>query len=275
MLDATGAAIGSDTTSIDGKTPALGAAVIAASTPVNIASDQTVPVSAASLPLPADAATETTLSSIDTDTSTIAGDTTSLDAKVPAQGAAVIAASTPVNIASDQTVPISAASLPLPADAATETTLATIDTDTGVIAGDTTSINGKTPALGAAVIASSVPVNIASDQVVPVSTTALDVIDFIDTTPVLDTGSSTIPSATFLEIVASTAAITRKIKVNDTTGIYIGLYTGPGASEVLKAIIGPGEDGVFEVNIPAATRISLQSFQSDITNGLISIQFIG
>jgi len=49
--------IAGDTTSIDGKTPALGAAATAASTPVNIASDQTVPVSAASLPLPTGAAT--------------------------------------------------------------------------------------------------------------------------------------------------------------------------------------------------------------------------
>lgn len=49
--------IAGDTTSIDAKTPALGAAATAASTPVNIASDQTVPVSAASLPLPTGAAT--------------------------------------------------------------------------------------------------------------------------------------------------------------------------------------------------------------------------
>ena len=49
--------IAGDTTSIDGKTPALGAAATAASVPVNIASDQTVPISAASLPLPTGAAT--------------------------------------------------------------------------------------------------------------------------------------------------------------------------------------------------------------------------
>lgn len=46
---------------IDTKTPALGAAATAASTPVNVASDQVVPVSAAALPLPSGAATETTL----------------------------------------------------------------------------------------------------------------------------------------------------------------------------------------------------------------------
>ena len=75
--------IAGDTTSLDSKMPAQGAAVTAASTPVNIASDQTVPVSAASLPLPSGAATEATLSSLDgkdfaTETSlaTVAGDTT-------------------------------------------------------------------------------------------------------------------------------------------------------------------------------------------------------
>lgn len=49
-------------TQFNARIPALGAALIAASVPVNIASNQTVPVSAASLPLPAGAATEATLS---------------------------------------------------------------------------------------------------------------------------------------------------------------------------------------------------------------------
>lgn len=53
--------------SMDAKTPALGQALMAVSTPVVIASDQSaVPVSAASLPLPAGAATEATLSAINT-----------------------------------------------------------------------------------------------------------------------------------------------------------------------------------------------------------------
>lgn len=61
--------------------PAQGAATTAASLPVNIANDQTVPVSNASL-------------------TTIATNT----GRIPVQGAAVTANSTPVNIASDQTV---------------------------------------------------------------------------------------------------------------------------------------------------------------------------
>lgn len=58
------AIVAGDTTSLDAKLPAQGAALTAASVPVNIASDQTVPVSAASLPLPTGAATESTLSTL-------------------------------------------------------------------------------------------------------------------------------------------------------------------------------------------------------------------
>ncbi len=53
----TGAATQATLASIDGKTPALGAAAKAASVPVTIANDQTVPVSVTSLPLPTGAAT--------------------------------------------------------------------------------------------------------------------------------------------------------------------------------------------------------------------------
>lgn len=88
--------IASDTTSLDSKLPAQGAALTAASTPVNIASDQTVPVSASSLPLPTGAATETTLS-------TVAGDTTSIDGKLPATlGQKAKSASLAVTLASDE-----------------------------------------------------------------------------------------------------------------------------------------------------------------------------
>ena len=75
------ATIAGDTTSLDAKVPSQGAAATAASIPVNIASDQTVPVSASSLPLPSGAATEakqdtgnTSLSNIDTSLNNIEAD---------------------------------------------------------------------------------------------------------------------------------------------------------------------------------------------------------
>jgi len=74
--------------SIDGKTPALGAALVAASVPVNIASNQTVPVSVVSLPLPSGAATSANQS---TEIASLA----SIDSKVTAcnTGAVVVASS--------------------------------------------------------------------------------------------------------------------------------------------------------------------------------------
>jgi hypothetical protein len=174
--EATLASVLADTSSIDGKTPALGQALMAASSPVVIASDQsTLPISAASLPLPAGAASEVTSAAILVDTS-------SIDAKTPSLGQALMAASVPVTLASDQsTLPVSIASSPLPTGAATlaeqqsqTTLLGTIDADTGAIATSTASIDTKTPALGQALMAASVPVVLASDQSdVPVSSVQL------------------------------------------------------------------------------------------------------
>jgi hypothetical protein len=103
--------IAGDTTSIDTKTPALGTAAMAASTPVTIASDDTLTSAANAL-----------LTTIDADTSTIAGDTTSLDTKAPALGTAAMVASRPVTIASDDTLTAAANAL-----------LTTIDSDTNDI----------------------------------------------------------------------------------------------------------------------------------------------
>ncbi len=138
------------TSGFQARIPANGQAAMAASVPVAIASNQSaVPVSAASLPLPTGAATQTTLAdaltalnSIITSLGTRASQTTlaaietaignllttsAFQARIPANGQAAMAASVPVTIASNQSaVPVSAASLPLPAGAATEASLAAL-----------------------------------------------------------------------------------------------------------------------------------------------------
>jgi hypothetical protein len=120
--------------SIDGKTPVLGQAAMAASVPVAIASDQTVPVSLASVP-----------SHDVTNAGTFAVQVTS----VP---------TTEVTGTFWQTTqPISAASLPLPTSAATSALQTTGNTSVA-------SIDTKTPALGQATMAASSPVVIASNQ---------------------------------------------------------------------------------------------------------------
>ncbi len=85
--------------SIDSKTPALGAATIANSTPVNIASDQVVPISATTLPLPTGAAT----SSLQTSGN---ASLTSIDGKLNSLGQKTMSGSVPVVLPSDQSLTI-------------------------------------------------------------------------------------------------------------------------------------------------------------------------
>lgn len=101
----------------------------------------TQPVSAASLPLPAGAATETTLAALNT--------------KTPALGQATMASSQPVVIASDQSaIPVSG----------------TLEVTGGASETTLVAINDKIPELGQTTMAASQPVVIASDQTaIPIS----------------------------------------------------------------------------------------------------------
>jgi len=178
---------------------------------VTIATNDLVPISAASLPLPTGAATETTLSALNTKTNTeitsdydtgVGTQTMKLvGVALPASGGAVPGGTATAPIRTDPTgttiQPVSATSLPLPAGATTaakqdilltelqlkadltETqpvSLASVPLPTGA-ATETTLAGVKTgtdkiPAQGQALMAASTPVAIASNQsAVPVSGT--------------------------------------------------------------------------------------------------------
>lgn len=106
---------------------------------------------------------------------------------------------------------------------------------------------------------------------------ALTPVDFIDapTGPLLNAGTTAIPSGTFLELVAVTAAPIKKIQVIDDIGQYMALYTGAAASETLLCGLGLG-GSLIDVDIPAGTRISIASLTgSPITAGRMFINFLG
>lgn len=125
-----------------------------------------VPVSAASLPLPAGAATSALQTTGNTSVS-------SIDTKTPALGQALMASSSPVVIASNQsavpvsgtvtanagtgTMAVSAATLPLPSGASTSALQTTGNSSLS-------SIDTKTLAAGQALMTASSPVVIASNQ---------------------------------------------------------------------------------------------------------------
>lgn len=134
--------------SIDAGIPAaLGQAAMAASMPVAIASNQsTLPISAASLPLPAGAATAA-------NQATEIAALISIDAGIPAAiGATTMAGCMPVVLATDQPA------LPLSPNAATATNQA-------IEIASLASIDAGIPAaLGQTTMSASMPVTLASDQ---------------------------------------------------------------------------------------------------------------
>jgi hypothetical protein len=160
------------------KIPAVGQQPMAASLPVVIASDQSdVPISASTLPLPTNAATESTLGTLLTEVE--------FEARINTLGQKAMVASTPVVIASDQSpVPISGTITATVTDVGVRnvadvrinpSTAERQDTATAILTtidADTGSIDSKLNTLGQKAMVGSVPVVISSDQsALPVSGT--------------------------------------------------------------------------------------------------------
>ena len=195
------------------------------------------PISASALPLPADAATETTLATVKTDTGVIATDTTSIDGKTPALGSATGANSVPVVIASDQgNVPVSQA---------------THD-----------SLN-----LNANLQVNDVDVSTTN----PVFTDRLNVVDVLDT-PLLDATTLNGSGGALVDVVVSAAAAIKKVQLISTAGVFIGLFD----NTVLVAQFGPGSDDTVEVSIASTSVIALRSLETAApAEGSIVVNFMG
>lgn len=112
-----------------------------------------------------------------------------------------------------------------------------------------------------------------------VAVTRLDVVDFIDgANSVLDTSSTNIPGSggSPVTLVASLAANVKAIQIMDTTGGFVGIYTGAAAAEVLQAIYGPGSDSTIEVAMSSGERVSAKRLDSvtALSSGVLAINFL-
>lgn len=177
----------------------------------------TQPISAASLPLPAGAATSALQTAGNTTLTAISGQLpATLGSKTSANSLAVV-------IASDQTVPISAVSLPLPTGAATSA----LQT-----AGNTTltTISGQLPTtLGAKTSAQSLSVVLATDDTIPVSG------------PLSTTGTLTSVSAsvTTVSLLASNSNRKGFVLFNDSTAILYVAFSATSSTSAYSVKLFP------------------------------------
>lgn len=193
-------------------------------------------------------ASETTLLLVETNTENTVTELQTLNAKDFATQTTLAALNAKVTAVNTGAVVVSSSALP--SGASTEATLA--------------SLNAKDFATQTTLLAVEAALSLTP-------------VDQIDTTPLLDTSSSNIPASASLplEVVASSAAIIRKVVSVDDVGEFLALYTGAASSEVLLCVL-PLGGGEIEVNIPAATRISIRNMKnSAISSGFISLNFLG
>jgi hypothetical protein len=102
---------------------------------------------------------------------------------------------------------------------------------------------------------------------------------FIDSPEILDCSVTNIPGSggSTLQIVAQSPIwASYALQYTDTTGDWIGLYTGLSGQEVLRTVIGGGVTTIVPVVVSAKSRVSVRSMTaSAITNGKITIVFLG
>lgn len=216
--------------------------------------------------LPSGAATESTLSSLNGKVTACDTGAVVVSSSALPSGAATETTLSSLNgkVTACNTGAVVISSSALPSGAATESTLSTL--------------NGKVTACntGAVTISTALPAGTATIGKVDVNT--LSVVDLLDA-GILDTSSTNIAGSASspTQVVASLAADVKKLQILDTTGAFIGVYTGGSGSEVLQLVIGPGSDQTIEHSISASARISLKRLDSTtaVSSGIVAINFIG
>lgn len=102
---------------------------------------------------------------------------------------------------------------------------------------------------------------------------------FVDPPFIIDMNVTSIPgsgSAPIQVVADSGSRAAYAVNYIDTSGDYVGLFTGAVGVEVLKTIIGGGLVSSTSIVIPSNSRVSLRSMTaSPITNGKLTITFLG
>lgn len=230
-------------TEVAGAAISLGQKVSSTSFPIVIASDQsTLPISAASLPLPAGASTSALQTSGNAQLVTIASNQTNgtqvtainnFPATQPVSGTVTVVQPTGTNL---HTVVDSSA---LPTGAATSANQAT------EIA-SLSSIDGKTPALGQALAAASVPVVLTAAQITtltPLSTVTVTQATGTNLHTVIDSGSvaaatPTAKTVTNAAVTVGTSAVRLTVSGSAPASTRVALVASPDTASTATFYIG-------------------------------------
>lgn len=273
----TGAATETTLASIDTKTPALGQALMSASSPVVIASNQSaVPISATSLPLPTGAATSAkqpalgTAGSASADVITVQGIASMTALKV--DGSAVTQPVSGTVSATQGTAAALGGAWPVKVTDGTNT-MPTMDAASR--AGFYKITDGTNTA---AVKAASTPA-VAAD---PALVVALSPNNPVTTSPAgrtvvnrarLDYSSTSVTTSAYVQLLASTSGAITMIEIFDSSGQTLLLATGGAGSEVDQIYILPGGNGQVPLAIAGSTRISIKAVSGTANAGEIDINF--
>jgi len=260
----TGAATETTLSSINTKTPSLGQALMAASQPVAIASDQsTLPISAIALPLPTGAATEASLNSLNSkvtvcDTGNVTVSSSALPTGAATEAKQDVGNSSLSNIDTSLDVALSTR--------ASEATLSNVDTNTGIIANWDTNTGSVTPNTQRITICTE-DINVLEPKYFSVNTTT-----FTDMSSTNIPGNASLP----LELIASTATDILAIHAFDTGGAFYEIMIGAASSEVRRGIIGPGSDQQQAIYLNIGQRVSIRRVDSasPVTVGQLAINYL-
>lgn len=83
-------------------------------------------------------------------------------------------------------------------------------------------------------------------------------------------------SGAYFTIVPSLSRAVFKAQCFDTSGLFIGVYTGPAGQEDLAFIVGPGSNESTDTVLPTGSRVSIRSMDSSTSSvGNVAINFLG
>lgn len=171
---------------------------------------------------------------------------------------------------------------------ALDTTVATTNTEIGALtetapATDTTSsgLNGRLQrvsqrltsliallptSIGQKNNAGSLSVALASDTTIPATLGRAKVAQLFN-----DYSVTSVTTAAYVQLTASTAAVTNKLEIFDSSGEVMILAVGAAASEVDQLYILPGGNGSIDLAIPSGSRISIKAKTATASVGLVAI----